>query len=83
MAKKTVKKTPVKVGEFMFNITAPPGKSAQARLSELVILYMVLKARDGDPIARSILDAFGKVVADAEGKIIYPLENNPKKENKK
>jgi len=82
MAKKPVKKIPVKVGEFTFSISSPAKSPAQASFSELVILYMILKARDGDPIARLIMDSFGKVAADAEGKIMYPLENNPK-ENKK
>lgn len=82
----------MKVTANQWNDTIKKGiemKSAQIRgfrieaqgdvmLKEMVKLYFAMKAHEGDPLAVEIMEAFGKEVKDADGKVIYAAKKAEK-----
>ncbi len=50
------------------------GGGVHIPLQELASLYLVLKAFDGDQLAREIMDVFERTTFDNDGKRIYPIE---------
>jgi hypothetical protein len=49
--------------------------SGDIKISELLPMYLVLRAREGDQLARDLLEMAGTRVHDIEGNLIWPVED--------